>query len=242
MGWNRFAVAALGLVRDSPNLPLSNSGKVAQVPSQPMLELACFWTLSSIVWGGCHANFSATEELDLVRRSQCYLITWNLSNFILHCSSTQTLLFRQAEPSPDPNQAILFSSCFTLPWVALLFPLSAHLLMFISPSDSTPTWSCLIQLPLTEVICFSSPSGTWWYVILCSSFICLSFLPPNCKLSKERNEIFSFPHFLSIAPITEYFLMNWIGEFIIILQLGKQWQPVREELSHSHPVTEMEKC
>lgn len=91
-------------------------------------------------------------------------------------------------------------------------------------------------------ICFSSPSGTWWYVILCSSFICLSFLPPNCKLSKERNEIFSFPHFLSIVPITEYFLMNWIGEFIIILQLGKQWQPVRKELSHSHPVTEMEKC
>lgn len=83
MGWHLFAVAAVRLVRDSPNLPFSNSGKVAQVLSQPMLEL---------VWGGRHENFSATEDLDLVRRSQCYLITWNLSNLILHYPSIEILI------------------------------------------------------------------------------------------------------------------------------------------------------
>lgn len=109
VSWNLFAVAAVGFLWDSLKLPLSNSGIVTKVLSQPISELACFWTLCSTVWRRGRENFwvSGAEDLDLVDGAT---VTW--SPGICPTSSLTVcqhgLLFRLAEPSPDPNHTNFF--------------------------------------------------------------------------------------------------------------------------------------
>lgn len=243
--WNLFAIAAIGLVWDSLKSPLSNSGIVAKVLSQPILELACFWTLSSTVWRGSWElpNLWA-EDLDLTDGAT---VTWSSGI----CPNSSLPFFNVDSPQAGwaccwPQSYVsphTFSLCFTLPWV--LSPLLSPSFFFSilnSSSNSTPSVKPSHTIATGRDICSSWALHTWRYAGLYVSSIYLTFLPSNYQLSEDRNYTFYSPHLFPQCQSHNTVLWIELVSLSPFYNWGNRGNQQGKNLAHSHSVTKREKC